>query len=469
VGDLKKLTEYYSDPWVRRRIREYCGDATAQPTCVYLSALNGDRATSTRPPRIPVDGLERLLAEGVDVARSMWDRSSLLIHLDLDYQNIDAKDEPYRHPAEMFSKLEPIYRATTGVLHRLGLTLLPVITGRGYHFTGRVPLDAEVTRRLAAIAPETPSWFSTLPERCPAWMVDEMSATQARAYTGIGLIVEFLAHRILRRAHRRAQIPVVLNGTVVGTGRVGRECISIDVSYAGDPLDARHLRVAYSSYQKHTSMLRSSGAPGRALPMATVPRHRETLPALISGQRGLRHAVRSARHRPAEIPIVSAGLDRVLDDYESSPLARFHRRFYEVPPGPPGQFEALAASRQWRTLPECVVGPLLQPNDRLLQPAVIQHVTRALMAEGMAPRAIADIIQSRYAADFNWGDRWRWLDRRTRAEFDVRVFAGLLVGGIDRGVDFNCRSAQEKDVCPGTPCRSDLRANRQRLLWGLVP
>ena len=83
----------------------------------------------------------------------------MLIHLDLDYQNIDQRDEPYRHPSEMFTKLEPIYRATTSVLHRLGLPLLALITGRGYHFTGRVPLNSDATERLAAIAPETPSLF----------------------------------------------------------------------------------------------------------------------------------------------------------------------------------------------------------------------------------------------------------------------------------------------------------------------
>lgn len=469
MADLKKLTDYYRDPWVRHRIREYCGETTTEPTCVYLSALNGDHQTWDHAPRIPVQELETLLAEGADVARSMWDRSNMLIHLDLDYQNIDSRDEPYRHPAEMFAKLEPVYRATIGVLHRLGLPLLTLVTGRGYHFTGRVPLDSDVTRRLASIAPETPSWFATLAERCPASMAAEMSAIQARAYAGVGLIVEFLAHRILKRAHRRAQIPVVLNGTVVGSGRVGRECVSIDVSYAGDPLDARHLRVAYGSYQKHTSVLRSTGATGRSAPMAAVPRHRESLPELVSGQRGLRHAARSARQRPAIIPVVSAGVQRVLDAYESSHLADFHRRFYGTPVGQCGPFEALAGSRQWRSLPDCVIGPLLEPNDRLLQPAVIQHITRALMAEGLPPRAIADIVQSRYDADFNWGDRWGSLDARTRAEFDVRVFAGLLVTGLDRGLDFNCRSAQEKDMCPGTPCRSDLRTNRQRLLWGLVP
>jgi hypothetical protein len=469
VADVKKLTDYYNDPWVRRRIREYCGESRSAPTCVYLSALEGDQATWDRASRVPVDALEHLLAGGADVARSMWDRSNMLIHLDLDYQNTDRKDEPYRHPSEMFAKLEPIYRATTGVLHRLGLPLLPIITGRGYHFTGRVPLDADVTSRLASIAPETPAWFFTLRDRCPAWIADQMSPVQARAYMGVGLIVEFLAHRILKRAHRRAPIPVVLNGTVVGAGHIGRECVSIDISYAGDPLDMRHLRVAYSSYQKHTSVLQASGPAVRVVPIAAVPRHRESQPALISGQRGLRHAVRSARRRPAAIPIVTPGMHRVLDAYEASYLAHFHRRFYETPPGPPEQFDALAASRQWRTLPDCVVSPLLQPNDRLLQPAVIQHVTRALMAESLAPRAIADIIHSRYAADFNWGDRWVSLDARTRAEFDVRVFAGLLAAGLDRGVDFNCRSAQEKELCPGTPCRYDLRTTRQRLLWSLVP
>ena len=70
-----QLTDYYSDPWVRRRIREYCGETASPPTCVYLSALNGDHETWDRAPRIPVEALETLLAEGADVARSMWDRS----------------------------------------------------------------------------------------------------------------------------------------------------------------------------------------------------------------------------------------------------------------------------------------------------------------------------------------------------------------------------------------------------------
>jgi hypothetical protein len=459
LAEPRALSDYYGDSWVRRRIREYCGE-----TSVYLTALRHAHAGWDHAERVPPDALDDLLGEGADVARSMWDRSSVLIHLDLDYQNIDFGGAPFRHPVEMFTMLEPVYRATLRVLDRFGLPLMALITGRGYHFTGSVPLDSPVTDRLASIASETPAWFSTLPERCPPWIAAEMTARHARAFIGAGLIAEFLAHRILRRARRRAPIPIVLNGTVVGGGPKGRECLSIDVSYAGDPLDARHLRVAFGSYQKHLATPGVATLPGSLAPLAAVPRGDESLPDLISRQRGLRHAVRAARRRPATIPVVSAGVDRLLDAYVASDLAAFHRGFYGTPPAESGWFEALVESRLWRSLPECVIGPLVEPNDRLLQPAVIQHVTRALMAEGIAPRTIAGAIQSRYATDFNWGRRWFWLDARSRAEFDVRIFAGLLLTGLDRGVDFNCRSAQEKDVCPRRPCGWDLRVTREQLL-----
>ena len=51
-----------------------------------------------------------------------------------------------------------------------------------------------------------------------------------------------------------------------------------------------------------------------------------------------------------------------------------------------------------------------------------------------------------------------------RAEFDVRVFAGLVATGLDRMVDYNCVSAQQKGVCPGTGCAHDLRIERECLL-----
>jgi len=147
-----------------------------------------------------------------------------------------------------------------------------------------------------------------------------------------------------------------------------------------------------------------------------------------------------------------------------SPIAAAHRYFYERPPLAPEQWDHVVAAANSATLPACVAAPLAHPNDLLLQPAVIQHVTRYFLAEGWHPRMISGLLHSRYASDAGWGDRWWRTDPRTRAEFDVRVFATMLLTGLDEAIDFNCRSAQDKDLCACGPCPFDLRLNRDRLL-----
>ena len=467
---IETLQDYYADPFVYDRIREYCGVSVDRPpTCLYLAAMtpsDGPFDTWDRAPRYPVEALNGLMAAGADIARSTWDRSNLLIHLDVDYQNADFPGEPYHHPAEVFFKLEPVYRTAHHVLRRFGLPLLPLMTGRGYHFTGRVPLESDAIDDLASLLPDPPTWLATVPARRPAWVKDEMTARHAKAYVGAGMLAELLAHRILKRARTRSPIPIVLNGAIVGSGLVGRESVSIDISYAGDPLDVRHLRVGFGAYQTHRfrpDIIAHRGASQRP-PFIAVPRGGQTMARLISHGRSLRHAARAARSRSAVLPIVTDGVRRLVAAYRLSSLGRFHRSFYGTPFGGGVDGDGVFRSLRLSALPDCVARPLLAPNDLLLQPAVIQQVTRALMADGMGPRDIAALVHSRYAADFGWGQRWQWLDAQTRAEFDVRVFAGMLATGMDQAIDFNCRSAQEKGLCPGGQCGRDLRVDRARLL-----
>jgi hypothetical protein len=454
---------------VRLRLREYCGGTAVQaPTCVHLTALSdvdGPLATWEHATRYPVDALASLLDSGADISRSLWDDRSLLIHLDIDYQNTDFPGEAFHHPAEVFFKLEPVYRTIVHLLRRLGLPLLPIMTGQGYHFTGRVPLDSDVVDRVAALAPE-PHWQSSVAERRPPWITARLDSHRARAYVGAGMLVEWLAHRILQRARPRSKLPIVLNGTVVGTGLVGRESVSLDLSYAGDPMDVRHVRVAFGAYQKHRFRpdLVGSRVSSVILPFVAVPRLGQSLECLLSRGRDLRHAARLARTQSAALPVVTDGVRALIDAYQSSALAAFHRGFYETPILRGLQRDEWFASLPVDSWPPCIRRPLTQPNDLLLQPAWIQHVTRFLLAEGFNPRHVSAAVHSRYAADFDWGARWSWLDAETRAEFDVRVFAGLAACGVDRAVDFNCRSAWEKDLCPGGVCGHDLRTDRDRLL-----
>jgi hypothetical protein len=247
---------------------------------------------------------------------------------------------------------------------------------------------------------------------------------------------------------------------------VGRECASVDLSFAGDPLDIRQVRTAFSAYQFHRIRADIVGEriAAEVPPLVAVPRGNTPVCDMLQAGRTTDRAAEMAASQSAEIPVVTAGLERLVDDYASSPLAAFHREFYATRAHSPAEWPTTYDRLDRGSLLPCVAAPLALPNDLLLQPAYVQHVTRALMSQGWAPRHIAGLVHSRYARDYHWGARWARMDPQTRAEFDVRVFAGMLVAGLDEGVDFNCTSTQEKGLCPAARCDHDLRTDRDRLL-----
>ncbi len=474
MSDGISIAEYYSVPLVRERIAQYCGASDASPmTCAYVCGMSSKadaRLGWALAPRFPSDALDTLLAAGADLARSLWDTRHLLFHFDIDYLNPDYPGEPFLHPADTFFKLEPTFVAARRVLRDLHLRTLAVMTGRGYHFTGRVPIGDPVIDQISALAPETPAWLATAPSRVPQWAppIDER---RARAHAGLGLVTEFLAHQVTRRAAGTSTIPIVFDGTAVGSGVIGRECVSLDLSAAGDPLDVRHIRVAFGAYQRHR--LREDIFGGtvahRVEPLVALPRGHEHPWQLLTRGRDTTTAVRVAQTANASIPLVGSGMRSAVSAYQASPVAAFHRSFYELAALDSEDFRKAFDAFDANALPPCVAAPLVTPNDLLLQPAPLQHITRYFLAEGWHPRTIAGLVHSKYDGPYGWGDHWKRLDARTRAEFDVRVFAGLLATGLDQAVDFNCRSAQEKNLCPNRECTHDLRVDRLRLLKAVAP
>jgi hypothetical protein len=460
------VADYYAQPAVRDRLVEYCGGvAGAVPTAAYVVALRDDQRphlTWDRSVCVSAARMSTLFAEPGDLSRSLWDTKNLLFVLDLDYQNIDAPQEPFTHPAEVFFKLEPTYRATLRLLDRLATPALDLMTGRGYHFTGQISLGHPVIDQLIALVPATPSWYATAGGRRPAGVGAPMTERQARAAAGLGMLLEYLAHLVIRRTARTSVLPVVVNGTVVGrTGAVGRECVSIDFSHAGDPLDVRHARIAFGTYQWHRFRPDIFGRTTASFPpLVALPRRHRGLVGMLARGRGLGVGAREAAQSAAVLPDVAEGVGRLMAEYVATPLAAFHRTFLEEAAEGPASVPTVDPS----SLPPCVSACLVTPNDLLLRPEHLQYLTRGLLSRGWKASAIAALVRASYEADHQWGERWTRMHPRTRAEFDVRVFAGLVASGLDRLVDYNCVSAQEKGVCPGTGCAYDLRVDRDRLL-----
>ena len=328
----REVAHYYAQPAVQERLIEYCGGGDGRPpTAAFVAALRDDQRphlTWDRSTNVPASRMATLFAEPGDLSRSLWDTKSLLFVLDLDYLNVDAPQEPFTHPAEVFFKLEPAYRAVRHVLAKFALPALDLMTGRGYHFTGHVPLDHAVVDQLGSLVPEPPAWYTTCGQRRPSGVDAVVTERQARASVGIGLLLEHVAHLVMRRTARTSSIPVVVNGTIVGRGgAAGRECVSIDFSHAGDPLDVRHARIAFGTYQWHRLRPDIFGSAAASFPpLVALPRRHRGLAEMLTRGRSLDIGAREAARSIACLPDIEAGVARLVADYLSSPLAAFQNR-----------------------------------------------------------------------------------------------------------------------------------------------
>jgi hypothetical protein len=454
---------YYRDPRIRARLNEYLADEHGEISAVYVAGFDPlvqPYPTWSGALTVPPPEMTALTLRGHDIARSLWDRTALIFLLDLDYQNLDYPGEPFTHVTDTFFKLEKIYESCWRVFNELGLAPLVTATGRGYHFVGRVPFDQPVVEQLASLT-STPSWYDGHVQRCRPGVIASMSTWHARAAAGLGLVLEYLAQLILRDAEPASLVPVVLNGTPVGSGLIGRECVSIDISHAGDPLDVRHVRMAFSTYQFHRARPDIFGpAIANSPVIVAMPREQRSLEAFLRAGRGLANGLEASTTARSALPDISRGVTTLLERYAQSPLGQFHATFNR-------ESDAML-DEPWPEIPDdvppCIRRPLDQPNDLLLKPEYLQNLVRGLMARDWSAAAIARLVEREYARDHHWSDHWQRLDARTRAEFDVRVFAGLIVTGVDRLIDFNCMSSQEKGVCPRCGCAHDLREDRDRLM-----
>jgi hypothetical protein len=125
------------------------GDSSKNVTCQYLTA--GDAGQSHhRQPR-PATDLAACWEDGLDISRSLWDRDSLIFHLDIEYVNFDCPIEPYLNPQRIFNLQRPVELATEAVLFDYGITALHLLSGRGHHFVWQIRQDSEVFKRLARL------------------------------------------------------------------------------------------------------------------------------------------------------------------------------------------------------------------------------------------------------------------------------------------------------------------------------
>jgi len=338
--EFAAVQKYYRSEAVCARIEEFCGGK--EFSCEYLVGFGESLARQgyQRPLKLADQaGLPGLMDEALDLFRSAWDARATLAIWDVEYFNLDTWTGLYRNQLEYFELMEPTYRAIEHLLRGYGVRHLTDTTSSGYHFVSQIPFSSRVHAKLEAIGHPEKSLlqkYATVPggdnkRRRP------LPERDANGYSGIGRLMEFLCHPVIRETRRKSPLPVSISDGSAGHSERGREGMNLDITQYADPLYMRDIRTSFSTHQKHKIYVGLVGQQtARALPVyATVPRDRLSPEALFEIRSDLTRAAEYAAHTSSVIPDAAQGWERVIDDYRASPLHAFHRDFDSVKHDPP--------------------------------------------------------------------------------------------------------------------------------------
>ena len=443
------MPSIYANPAVRMRLIEFLGgDSLAHATAAYITQSDGcqfDRRL-LRPP----GELDHFLSHELDIARSVADTASYLLHLDVEYVNFDSPAEAFVDPWRTFDLQEPVVRVIQTLLLQWGIRPLHLITGQGHHFVWRISRASELAGRITALCP-APELLDDSMERVPPALHARIDRGAQRAFTAISLLMEYVAHRVKEAAAPLSEFPVEITAVQVGPcASRQREIISLDISEYGDPLHTRMVRMPFTNYLKPwvNGLARSLGIEGEVPAFRCIPLHEMDIRQAIKVRQVDAEVIDLARRASVTIPEQSEGTARLLQDYLTSHLRQFHERFYSDQHDPKERWFETYDRTPEEVFPPCARHIITWPNDLLLKPAGMQMVTRCLLAAGWHPRHIAGFIRSKFEnLAFNWGVNWDDYVPAIRADFYTRLFAGLYDTGLDPLIDLNCTSTREKGFC----------------------
>jgi hypothetical protein len=417
------------EPLILRRMREHLGgESLASSPCVFIIGQSADPKTARDPfvPLPPTD-LPELFRRGLEISRSLWDRQSLIVDLDIEYVNFDFPGEPFLNPGRSFGLQRPVVRSARRLLGQWGIHPLHLYTGRGHHLVWAVDRRSGAFRRLAGLGRIPPPLAARYAGAHPP-TGEALDPLMARAFAGLGLVMEYLGHRIRDHAMEESAIPVELSELALGWRTRGLELVVVDLSEYGDPLPSRHIPVPFSPYLKHLRMAHLYGQHvGRATgPLAILPDPGLPEREILTLRKEAAAVEDLARRVATRIPESSPGMDGLLGAYSASELAAFHRYYYAEEQHAPERWPDTYDRTCLDALPPEAAAALRTPNDLLLKPSGLYKVVQALSERGWHPRHIAGLVRSRYERDHGWGWRWHRDSATARADHYVRLFAGML-------------------------------------------
>jgi hypothetical protein len=364
------MNAFHESHAVRQRLIEFLGgESLDHATAVYLT--QSDACRFDRRELRPVAELDWFIERDLDIARSLADSDSYLLHLDVEYVNFDSPAEAFVDPWRCFELQEPVVRVIESLLLEWGIQPLHLITGQGHHFVWRIRKVSELVGRIIALCP-APELTGPCMERMPPILTGSIDASDQAAFAAIALLIEFVAHGIKEKAAALSALPVEITAVHVGPcATAQREMISIDISEYGDPLHTRMIRMPFTNYRKPwvNGLARKLGLEDEIPLIRSIPLYEMDFRQAIKVRQVEEDMLDLAQCACVRIPPQEEGTMRLLDHYLASRLRRFHEFYYSTQHDPKERWPETYGRTPLNVLPHCIRHLLEHPNDLLLKPA----------------------------------------------------------------------------------------------------
>ncbi len=406
----------FEHPFVREKILDYFrGDRKGKISAGYILGLpvgvNGDERFSS-----PEEDLSWVWSGGYKIFRSLFDTENILCPFFLKY----SPSSKIYSEEDIFSFLEPAYKSVRDLFYKFGLEPLPLMIDQGYLFISRTSLNSRAVRDLEKIGNIT----DTLKGRYSVSMGKRHRSIpiyQGRAHEGLSRIMEYFAHRAIKDIRKRTSKPIYLYESFQKTSDRATEAFHIDLNIYSDPLYLKVIDTPFSF------SLNSKNEKSYVLPRDSFT----NLDQLLRIRKDTALMEEYLKNIDTLIPDCNLGLRNLIRSYKASRLYQFHKSFDSIEHDAYWDWKNTYDKYSGDSIPGYVTNMIKNPNPALLNLANIQLLTKVLMRDNWHPKHVAGLIRSKYERNHGWGSLWYEYDASTRANFFVRLVAGLLVDGTD--------------------------------------
>lgn len=347
-----------------------------------------------------------------DRQRPGYPRRALLVW-DIDWFGPDAA-APFQEPCRVLRQVEPVLQVLEAALAAYGIAHITVVTGKGAHLVTAIPAHSPVMDELIRIGNviEPTVLAKQAAGHSPWAALDGRPVPPASelSFKGAVRLQQFLITRQIGHARQATNLPVEISD-------IGQEGIALDNTAATGTVNTRTISVLGSIYKPQKRPSATAGQFIIRIPR-TGPGFELSLHETLRLRRDWSMAAEYLGTIDSRIPDGSAGVRKLIREYDRSALAHLHRAMDRSFGDEPGMFahgyRNYAAIARQTSDPGRIAWLIAHANTALLQPANLAYFIEELFRAwggsrddlAVAPH-VAGLLRAIYEDPaLHWWNRW---------------------------------------------------------------